>query len=496
MACLDDNALGRELTHAEHAHVAECSQCREILAAVLQSSATEDATRGDEPSAVLAPGAALGRFRVEALHGVGGMGVVYAATDTTLGRRVALKLLRAGSSGRAREQLLAEARALAKLTHPAVVAVHDVELEGDRIYLAMEWVEGETLRDWLARTRRSRGALLDAFDAAGRGLAAIHAAGLVHGDFKPANVLVGHDGRVRVADLGSGETPAYAAPERERSARADQYSFCVSLVEALTGDRKGRSTLPGHLSAPLVRGLEADPARRFESMEALLAALARARGAPVRRALAGAALLLVLAAAAWAARPIDGDSLERQCLDAALEEQRAGVAPRVPAESCVRVATLRARVMASGAAPALERRGIYAERARARALLAGGEPERAFVQAWSAYGRATASGDSALAVETLVMVAEIEEETGRLDAAAEHLRQAGSMAEALRHEEAAVMAWCGLVRIVGVRQGKIDVARNFAGLAEAALVRAGDVPELAACVRDAQRELERLKGPE
>jgi serine/threonine protein kinase len=268
--------------------------------------------------------------------GQGAMGVVYAAYDPELDRRVALKLLR--PEGRhlehLRRRLLREAQALARLSHPNVVSVHDVGTCGDGLFLAMDLVEGTTLAEWLHTPRPWR-EVLRVFVEAGRGLAAAHAAGLVHRDFKPANVLVGHHGQVRVTDFGlastSGKpdeplplaelqrepldplatrspgltrtgavlgTPAYMAPEQlqgRADALSDQFSFCVALHEALHGERpfQGdssealiRAAWEGRVRAPtreakvpawvrraVRRGLRARPEERFPSMEALLAVL-------------------------------------------------------------------------------------------------------------------------------------------------------------------------------------------------------------------------------
>jgi tRNA A-37 threonylcarbamoyl transferase component Bud32/tetratricopeptide (TPR) repeat protein len=161
----------------------------------------------------------VGRYVILESIGIGGMGVVCAAYDPKLDRRVALKLLRATGSGQAtqtaRDRLFREAQALAKLQHPNVVTVHDVgDFEG-QVYIAMEFVEGTTLREWLRERPRDWRDILAKFVEAGRGLAAAHAAGIVHRDFKPANVLISHKGDVRVADFG-------VAKERDRSGRSDR----------------------------------------------------------------------------------------------------------------------------------------------------------------------------------------------------------------------------------------------------------------------------------
>src|SRR6185312_1481165 len=145
----------------------------------------------------------LGRYRLERELGVGGMGVVHAAFDPDLERRVALKVLKTDrGDDEARQRLLREARAMARLTHPNVVTVHEVGSAGGRDYVAMELVEGQSLDQWLKAAHRTPAEIVPAFLAAGRGLAAAHAAGLVHRDFKPHNVLRRSDGRIAVTDFG------------------------------------------------------------------------------------------------------------------------------------------------------------------------------------------------------------------------------------------------------------------------------------------------------
>jgi eukaryotic-like serine/threonine-protein kinase len=267
--------------------------------------------------------------------GAGGMGVVYAAHDTQLDRTVALKQVRRTRlTVRDRERLLSEARALAKLSHPNVVHVYEVgEHEGD-VYIAMEFVDGETLAQW-QRTPRSIAAIVEVYVAAATGLRAAHEAGLIHRDFKPSNVLVGGDGRVRVvdfglADLAAGEgastrsgsgssettgdrrvagTPGYIAPEILDGAPAtrasDLYSVCVALWEAVTselpplvhGTRGRRWPGPRWLEQVLRRGLDRDPSQRWPSLAALIHELERRPKRRRVRAIAGASLALVSAAA-------------------------------------------------------------------------------------------------------------------------------------------------------------------------------------------------------
>jgi tetratricopeptide (TPR) repeat protein len=248
---------------------------------------TDGAQPAAEPAAPAQGTDILGRYTILEEVGAGGMGVVLAAYDRVLDRKVALKLLRRNVGGEGQRRMLQEAQALARLSHPNVVKVFDVGTYDARVYIAMEYIEGETLEAWARRAAPTWREILTVVAAAGRGLAAAHAAGLVHRDFKPSNVLVGASERgptsiVRVVDFGiaittdapspsnlslgdslevSGApatwhltqtgavmgTPAYMAPEQHLGnavdARSDQFSFCVTAYRVLYGERpfEGRS---------------------------------------------------------------------------------------------------------------------------------------------------------------------------------------------------------------------------------------------------------------
>jgi len=269
-------------------------------AASLSRSRQRRARRTHKP---LPAGALIGRYVVLERIAVGGMGAVYKAYDPKLDRKVAVKLVATGSeaSEDAAERLAREAKALAQLSHPNVVAVYDVGSLEDDVFVAMALVEGQTLRAWIMERARTCAEVVEVFLAAGRGLAAAHGAGLVHRDFKPDNVLIGDDGRVQVVDFGIARaagapetvrmrgprigaarangsenqtdgdakdtlyesvrtpisdlapltqagalvgTPTYMSPEQFRGepvdAKSDQFSFCVALYDSLFGHRPFR----------------------------------------------------------------------------------------------------------------------------------------------------------------------------------------------------------------------------------------------------------------
>ncbi|MFZ5442958.1 MAG: protein kinase domain-containing protein [Myxococcota bacterium] len=302
-------------------HLGRCSACRRAVAALAATPDEGPARRVDTPTRI-------GRYVVLRFVGEGGMGRVYAAWDPVLDRKVALKLIHPLLDvPAAREQLLTEARSMARVTHPNLVAIHDAGEDEGAVFIAMEFIDGQTLREWL-RTKRPEREVVEALTKAGHGLRAIHAAGLVHRDFKPGNVLVGADGRVLVTDFGlarslrqasagalQGGTPAYMAPEQRRGeagdARADQFAFCVTLYEALVGRRPSleggveleRAGLPPRLHALLARGLATAPAARFPDLSALLERLAPPPRPSWRGPLAAATLALTTGAALLWGRP-------------------------------------------------------------------------------------------------------------------------------------------------------------------------------------------------
>ncbi|MCB9749547.1 MAG: protein kinase [Myxococcales bacterium] len=354
------------------ASLASLPPSREILGRERGApSATRDDPRGAHETAELAVRPfRVGRYAVEELVGAGGMGVVYRARDPELDRAVAIKLVRprAGARDETRFQarLLREGKAMARLSHPNVVAIHDVGFVDEVVFVAMEFVDGPSLRAWLRARARPWREVLSMFLEASRGLSAAHDAGLIHRDFKPSNVLIGGDGRPRIADFGlvgiddaglesnaaargatrrAGEldagrltrdgaimgTPVYMSPEQHRGEpvdeRSDQFSLCVALWEALydvhpfaadtvsalveqvargsSPPRGGSTRIPRWLRAALTRGLSRAPADRWPSIAALHQHLHR-RLARRRRVAMGVGFGAVVGLAALAAARLSG----------------------------------------------------------------------------------------------------------------------------------------------------------------------------------------------
>jgi tetratricopeptide (TPR) repeat protein len=331
MACVNeqtvqDLVLGRlqggELDGVER-HVAECSSCAELIAEVAGRTGSRSPraeVARPRMSLVSKPsigvGTVVGRFVVVDFLGAGGMGEVYAAYDPNLERKVAIKFLRAeflgpGKQEVAAERMRREARLVAKLSHPNVVTVYEIDVFEDRLFIAMEYVDGQSAAEWLKAERRAARDVVRVFLAAGAGLAAAHAAGVIHRDFKPHNVMLTAAGEVRVMDFGLAQldaeteappgrpseaplaiaagaappsessaerearltrtgtllgTPAYMAPEqlagKKATARSDQYSFCVALHEGLFGHRPSGPLGPRSRITGRMQPLEtAQPAR-------------------------------------------------------------------------------------------------------------------------------------------------------------------------------------------------------------------------------------------
>ena len=314
----------------------------------------------------------VGRFTLLDQLGAGAMGTVYSAFDPELDRKIAIKILHGQSDEsieRARARLLREARALAKLTHPNVATVYEIGTVGDRVFIAMEFVQGHPLDAWM-ETRHPWREVVQIFEAAGHGLSAAHDAGIVHRDFKPGNVMLADDGRVVVLDFGlaapeaeatvdehlaaeqsrSGPierltatkavvgTPAYMSPEQHlgdpATAKSDQFALCVSVFEALYGARpfagttraavlsaieNGEVTVPGSADVPgwlhraVVRGLAADPDARWPNVVALVDAMTRDPVAKWRRRLVPVGFVAVVLGTAYA---VGGTSEADPCAEA------------------------------------------------------------------------------------------------------------------------------------------------------------------------------------
>ncbi len=364
------------------------------------TSGTDDTLEGSRSGAARAPapsivgGGKVGRYVVIDRLAAGGMGVVYAAYDPELDRKIALKLLHPARAPTQTEsevranllhvlfgddqptpvpdleqgRLLREAQAAARINHPNVVTVHDAGEHAGAVFIAMEYVDGSTLGAWLREQPRSLAAIVDVMYQAGCGLASAHASGLVHRDFKPDNVMIDRLGRARVMDFGlvrSDEatedvgdlrptrdalgmtltragalmgTPAYMSPEQYLghpvSQASDQFSFCVTLWEALNGERPFRATsmqalaiavttgarepvrsdarVPAHLRRLLDRGLQLDPAARYPSMQELLVELRR-NPARTRRWIAMGVGVLALGGAALSVQALDVRATRLRC---------------------------------------------------------------------------------------------------------------------------------------------------------------------------------------
>ncbi len=623
----------RSGAHAVHleAHLADCRDCRQ-LAFALATECADDARRDAGP-------VRIGRFEVLEVLGDGAMGRVYRALDPELGRHVAIKVRHTGGvlDADADERLRREAQALARLSHPNVVAVHETGRHADTSYVVMEYVDGVTLDRWVATPRKPRD-VIDRMVEVARGLAAAHAVGLVHRDVKPQNILLPATGAAKIGDFGlarldvasrselpaSGATldlamalsltgslagtPVYMAPEQLRgelaTERSDQFSFCVTLFEALIGSRPfsrapesggapperalaastGRAgsgtsggirallaaiergslelpaALPARVRAALARGLDADPARRFASMADLIAVLAPRSTRTRWLALGAAAGALVAVAAAYAVAadpaascaardPIAARAFgpeRRFAIRARLAGQHAEVegrtADRALDEYGRRWEAARARACRASDRPArfgdrqrgcLDRalrraddlglvlmapmRGAVNEAARAVEALPDPEPcvrgelvERgvaALVPVVAALDlrvdralnleRAGRAGHVSLEADGTIAAARALRHApllarallaqAALDAAAERftaieplLDEAARVASAASEDELVAEAWTRRIYLAAVELGRVDEARRWVAVSDAAILRAGDPPRLRA----------------
>jgi tetratricopeptide (TPR) repeat protein len=374
LALFVERRLAPEERDSVEQHLDECESCRRVVGVLAGRRAAHntattdkigarqngsyypsliDKDEGSDSTPAAEPFPRIGRFEIGDRLGAGGMGIVYRAFDPELGRQIALKVVRRSTpETNARHQR--EARAMAQISHRNVVAIYDVGTHDGQLFLVMELIAGTNLAEWLRTGDHGWQTVVAMFIDAGRGLAAAHAAGLIHRDFKPHNVLVGTDGRVCVNDFGlvreasddqevepigdissavavtpltsAGRllgTPAYMALEQlvgaTADARSDQFAFAIALWEALYGERPfaGDSTaeivaemragrvraprnrkVPGYVHRALLRSLASDSNRRWPNMEALLAGLSGETRRTQRRVAAGAVAVCVAATVA------------------------------------------------------------------------------------------------------------------------------------------------------------------------------------------------------
>lgn len=323
-----DDLLDEDTRASWQGHLAQCGVCRELLAALVDD---------DQPALVEPPqpGDKVDRYEIIECVGIGGFGLVYRAYDPKLDRDVALKLWRVdtlgptGSGSKGAEALVSEARALAKLSHPNVMAIYDAGRDGEQVFLAGELIEGTPLSSYIGEESGTRA--LSWMRQCAEGLAAAHAVGLIHRDIKPDNIIVGKDGRARIVDFGLATnarssakmaavsdaaeipnlglretltmagplvgTPAYMAPEQfggqGANAASDQYSLCASFYEVVHGHRAAeadsfaqlrarvmsqklpelRKGLPAPLGTALLKGLARQPEDRYGKVSEIVQAL-------------------------------------------------------------------------------------------------------------------------------------------------------------------------------------------------------------------------------
>ena len=463
--------------------------------------------KADPPDAPLV-GRAIDRYVVVDQIGMGGMGVVYKAYDPDLRRLVAVKLLRAGvAGGRHALRLEREARAIARLAHPNVVAIHDVGMSGSELFIAMEYVEGLSLRRWLGSEPRPLHEVLDVFLQAAHGLAAAHDAGVVHRDFKPDNVLIGDDGRVRVLDFGlaraargedgdaddepavtddtaaaaaidraSGEvawvegdalpldrsltptghavgTPQYMAPEQHRDqdvdGRADQYAWAVVLYQALTRQRPFEALEYKDLRRLVLTG-QARPFPDSAAVPRWLERLIR-RAMSVERDQRYPSMQDIIAELNE-----DREALRRAALDgsADLEAMIAAFPPPDPIAPEVR----RLRALLEDA---------WDQKSR-------GALEPAMEQALAVAAEASAIDYLPLRAASLYLVGNLEHRMGNAVPARATLLAAARAAALAGDDWQIANTWVFLVLVLGTGLGRTDEAEAIAEVAEVALARVGE----------------------
>ncbi|MBK8714773.1 MAG: serine/threonine protein kinase [Nannocystaceae bacterium] len=462
--CPDEAAVLRYLAGeagvealALEAHVDRCTLCRRWFAELARTSlglpavaVSDDDAAGPSLGEHLPPGTEVGRYRVLRVLGSGGLGVVYAAADPRLRRTVALKVLRTEVARNDAARLLAEARAMAKLSHPNVCAVLDVGVIDGRWFLAMALLEGGTLAQWLDQSR-PRAAILQRFTEAARGLLAVHRVGVIHRDFKPSNVLLDAHGTAQVSDFGlsaelresteaHGGTPHYMAPEQRDGggdARVDQFAFGVALGDALRGP-----SLPSWLLELVARCTAIDPAARYPDMAAVLATLERRGGSRLRRAARLGAVATVGVAAVIGATVIPRSG----------SPERADAAEAPPPAAAPIDTEVRARI----------------DRAVARDL-AGAEPT-IMIEIEAAMAVALSHGDAAGIALSRLARAEALAKFGRLQAAYDEHARAFELATTIPRDDIAVDAAAAAVSLL-VDLGRADEADQWLRRAEATLAR-------------------------
>ncbi|HKE17355.1 MAG TPA: serine/threonine-protein kinase [Kofleriaceae bacterium] len=443
----------------------------------------------------------IDRYALMEEIGAGGMGVVYKAYDPDLRRVVALKVLRAGAAvERHAQRLEREARAIARLSHPNVVAIYDVGKAGDELFIAMEYIEGQSLRRWLMAGPHPLGAVLEVFRQAARGLAAAHDAGLVHRDFKPDNVLIGDDGRVRVLDFGvaraprgegdeldrealagwgDGEagpvddrlpldgsmtptghavgTPRFMAPEQHRGqeadGRADQYAWGVVLYEAITRERPFDATEYRDLRR-LVLGGQVRPIPESAAAPRWLERMIR-RAMAVDRAARYPSMHDIIAELDQ-----DREALRRAALDSSRDAEAMIAAFPPPAAAAERVQRLRALVEEA-----------WAKRSR-------GALAPALDLAREVVAEATALDYLPMRAAGLYLMGNLQHRMGDSGSAHAALLAAAHTAARAGDDWQVANAWVFLVLVLGAGLGRTAEAEMIGAVADVALARIGDNPSL------------------